>query len=342
MTKIFITGVSGYVGGDALYALTNKFPSFEFVVLIRSPANAEEVRKQYPAVKVVLGSLEDTDVVERESAAADIVVHCGDASDNVPGAHAIAAGLARTHTKENPGYWLHTGGTGVLIFADLDKGVFGEAGDKIYDDWDGVEELVNLPAHAFHRNVDEIVLATQEKTGGAVRTALVCPPTIYGRGRGPLSQRGRQVYSLAQMTLLLNKAPIIGAGKAIWNNIHLYDLSDLWILLVEAALAGRSDEGLWGSKAYYLTENGEHAWGTLAHQLAQAAVKLGYLDQPTAEEISIEEAKSFAGNEALTWGLNSRGRALRARKLLGWTPSRHSLVEELPTVLQSEQARAHK
>lgn len=45
---------------------------------------------------------------------------------------------------------------------------------------DGVQELVNLPDHAFHRNVDKIVLETASKYSDVVKVALVCPPTIYG------------------------------------------------------------------------------------------------------------------------------------------------------------------
>jgi hypothetical protein len=66
-----------------------------------------------------------------------------------------------------------------LTYSDSDRGVFGEASEKVYDDLDGVDELVNLPDHAFHRNVDQVVLEAGEKDG-VVKTALVCPPTIYG------------------------------------------------------------------------------------------------------------------------------------------------------------------
>lgn len=103
-----------------------------------------------------------------------------DASDHVGAANAIGAGLAAGHSKEKPGYWLHTGGTGILTYADTDRGVYGDRSDKVYDDWDKVDELTHLPSHAFHRNVDEIVLAAEKKYDGAVKTALVCPPTIYG------------------------------------------------------------------------------------------------------------------------------------------------------------------
>lgn len=103
-----------------------------------------------------------------------------DASDHEGAANAIATGLEKGHSKEKPGYWLHTGGTGILTFHDTDRNVFGEGSDKVYDDWDGVDELLNLPEHAFHRNVDRVVLETAKAKGDVVKTALVCPPTIYG------------------------------------------------------------------------------------------------------------------------------------------------------------------
>lgn len=141
------------------------------------------------------------------------------------------------------------------------------------------------------------------------------------------------------MTLGLGKGPIIGAGQSIWNNVHVHDLSDVYALLVDAAVAGRVDDGLWGSSAYYLTENGEHCWGELARSTAEAATKLGYLTQATAEPIDLESAKKYAGFESLSWGMNSRGRALRAREILGWKPSRPSQQAELPEIVRSEWQR---
>lgn len=185
---------------------------------MRGAEKAEQVKAQYPAIEVVLGDLDDSALLERESAAADIVVRkfsgfsyftpplslylslslsclclfflqhelttrpdTADASDHVGAAKAIAKGLVAGHTKEKPGYWLHTGGTGILTFEDSDKNEFGNHSDKVYDDWDGVDELLTLPDHAFHRNVDQLVLGAGAKHADVLRTALVCPPTIYGK-----------------------------------------------------------------------------------------------------------------------------------------------------------------
>lgn len=230
------------------------------------------------------------------------------------------------------------------------KKTFGEPDDKVFDDYDGVSELTNLPADAFHRNVDEIVLGAgtrdADTSKSAVRTAIVCPPTIYGQGRGPVSGRGRQVYELASFVLKEGYAPRIGRGLARWNNVHVHDLSVVFQLLVEAALdpARRDDGEIWGEKGYFLTENGEHSWGDLASLVGKEAHGQGFLDKaPEVKELSYDEAvKSSAGFEAASWGMNSRAKAIRAKKVLGWKPREGSLEDEIPAIVRSEASRAGK
>lgn len=262
-------------------------------------------------------------------------------------ANAIAKGLLRGHTPDKPGFWLHTGGTGILTYFDSEVyKTFGELGEKVFNDYDGVDELVNLPSEAFHRNVDEIVLRTGIEHQASVKTAIVCPPTIYGVGRGPGSGRGRQVYELTSFILKQKYCPRIGKGLSRWNNIHVRDLSEVFELLVRAALGSsrQTDSEIWGQKGYFLTENGEHTWGDLSRAIGQEAANQGLIEsQGGGLEVrgwSIEEAvKSPAGFEAASWGMNSRGQAVRARKVLGWVPKECSLEAEIPTIVRAEAAR---
>lgn len=85
------------------------------------------------------------------------------------------------HSPENPGYWIHTGGTGILTYFDSkdDFAGLGTWTDKQFNDLDGVEELTHLPDEAFHRNIDRIVLAAGADPSSGLRTVIVCPPTIY-------------------------------------------------------------------------------------------------------------------------------------------------------------------
>jgi hypothetical protein len=102
-----------------------------------------------------------------------------DASDHEGAAKAIAKGLASGHSKENPGFWLHTGGAGILCWETMrDDNKLGEWSEREYNDWTAVQDLVNLPEDAFHKNVDTVVLSSGNE---AVKTAILCPPTIYGR-----------------------------------------------------------------------------------------------------------------------------------------------------------------
>lgn len=249
------------------------------------------------------------------------------------------------HSISRPGFWLHTGGAGILTYFDSEvKKTFGEHDDKVFNDLEGIEELVNLPAAAFHRNVDEIVLNTGKQHANLVKTAIICPPTIYGQGRGPVSGRGRQVYELASFVLKEQYCPRIGKGLSRWNNVHVHDLSNVFELLVEAALdpSKKNDTEIWGAHGYYFTENGEHAWGDLSVEIGQEAHKQKFIKGGTPElrDWSIDEAvKSSAGFEAASWGMNSRGVAARAKKILGWRPQERSLSDEVPDIVQSEAAR---
>lgn len=190
--------------------------------------------------------------------------------------------------------------------------------------------------------MDEIVLNTGTQHAESVKTAIICPPTIYGEGRGPSSTRGRQVYELASFVLKEQYCPRIGKGLSRWNNVHVHDLSRDFELLVEAALAEKSDADIWGKHGYYFTENGEHVWGDLSVAVGEEAFKQGCIKggAPELRAWSIDKAvNSSAGFEAASWGMNSRGVAARARKVLGWKPQERSLEAELPDIVRAEAAR---
>ncbi|KAH8195252.1 hypothetical protein TruAng_010576 [Truncatella angustata] len=341
--KVFITGVTGYIGGDALYALNKAHPDWEYSALIRTQEKADQVKKAYPKLRPIIGGLDDSDIIKEEASKVDIVLHTADASDHEGAAKAIAAGLEAGHSSSKPGFWLHTGGTGILTYFDESAGRLGEWEEKQFNDWDGVEELTTLPDEAFHRNVDKIVLEAGTKHGSSVKTALVCPPTIYGQGRGPVNGRSRQAYELASLVLRKGYAPIVGGGRARWNSVHVHDLADAFVLLAEAAVAGNLSGEIWGARGYFFAENGEFVWGDLSRLMARKAYELGYIkDEPKEQALSKDEAFEVADFQAVSWGLNSRSRGERLNRTLGWKPYRPSIEEEVPGILKSEKALLEK
>ena len=233
---------------------------------------------------------------------------------------------------------------------DMQLKTYGEANAKVYNDWEGVSELTSMRDGALHRHVDKAVLEAGTKQSANIKTAIVSPPTIYGKGRGPGNKVSKQIPSLAASTLQNGRAFQIGAGKAFWNNIHVHDLSDVYLRLVDAAAAGGGN-ATWGPEGYYLTENGEHVWGDVGKKVGAYARDKGYIESDEMVSLSPEGVVEFlekgkapwewniAGRGFFTWGLNSRGSAIRARKVLGWEPKSESIDDEIPRCVEAEAKR---
>ncbi|ODH21375.1 hypothetical protein ACO22_05672 [Paracoccidioides brasiliensis] len=327
------TGATGYIGGDAFFQINQAHPEWEFTALVRNKQKGELVTSKYPNTKLVYGDLDTAEILEEEAKKADIVYHFADC-DHVASSQAIAKGIA-AHTPDRPGYWIHTSGTGILTFEDLGNSTFGDLRTKEYNDWDGIGEVTSLPDEAFHRDVDKIVLGVGENAADRVKTAIVCPPTIYGPGRGPGNTRSNQIYNLTKYVLKRRKGLQVGKGENIWHEVHVHDLSDLFLLLGEAAAAG-SGKATWGKEGYYFVENGSFVWGDVEKAMAQIAFEKGLIPTPEVDILDGKQAKELYSSGPFSWGTNSRAHAIRARKLLGWNPHRPAARELLPEIVDLE------
>ena len=227
-----------------------------------------------------------------------------------------------------------------MTYDDIERKTFGAPSIKVYDDWDGVNEVTSLPDFAPHRNVDKIVLAAGTEHASTVKTAIVCPPTIYGIGRGPGNQRSQQVPELTKCTLERKEGIQIDAGQSKWTNVHIFDLSELYLRLVEAAADG-GGKATWGKEGYYFADNGngDHIWKETAHSIARVAHKQDFIPSTKVAIISAEDADQLTPHGSILWGTNSRGKAIRARRLLGWSPKEKSLEDDIPEVVASEARR---
>jgi hypothetical protein len=119
--------------------LEKKHPDYEYTLLVRNEDKGKEVKARYPSVKLVYGSLDDSAVIEKAAAEADIVVRqylygpghtsqlllltpiadTAHSADDAPSAKAIAKGIAAGHTAEAPGVYIHVCGTGLLTWVLL-------------------------------------------------------------------------------------------------------------------------------------------------------------------------------------------------------------------------------
>lgn len=334
MPKLFITGATGYIGGEVLYALTHAFPSLSITALVRNSTKGATVASQYPKIRLVYGDLSSAELIAAEAQAADIVVHTANCDDEAS-ARAIIQGMSQKPAGEK-GYLIHTSGTGILCWQDYERKSYGEENDKVYNDWEGVGEMLQIPDSAVHRNVDKIVLAAHAQYPSKISTAIVCPPCIYGPGRGPDNQRSMQVYRMAENVLKRGKSFQVREGKNKWTEVHVQDLAGVYVALVEAALSQGGGRATWNEEGYYFAENGEFVWGDVARAVAKAAMEKGFIKRDDVESIGVEEADQLTEAGSYLWGMNSRARAVRARKLLGWKPKEKKLFDTIPDIVDSE------
>jgi len=126
--------------------------------------------------------------------------------------------------------------------------------------WDDVADMPairdDIPTHAPHRAVDTLVFSASRGRAG-VKTAIVCPPCIYGDGRGAVNKRSIQIPEMARASFERKRGFVVGEGRNRWANVHVRDLADVYVKLAEAAAAGGAGAS-WNADGYYFAQNGEH------------------------------------------------------------------------------------
>lgn len=251
---------------------------------------------------------------------------------------AIIKGIKSKPVGSAPGFLIHTSGTGILGDPDQD---YGAPPDREYDDVADIETITNFPLKRWHRNVDKLVLdasaGDNPVDNAKIKTCIVCPPTIYGRGDGLIRARSVQLPDLANAALRRGRSLTVNKGENEWRNVHVADLADAYILLVEEALKG-GGKADWNAEGYYFVENGHHAWKDLAKAVAQDGLKKGYFKSDNVDELSVEETldvQSTPHPGPDIWGVNSLGIASRIRSL-GWKPQKPSIWEYVSEAVDIE------
>jgi uncharacterized protein YbjT (DUF2867 family) len=71
---IFITGISGYIGGQVLQDITSKHSEYQIRGLVRNEEQQQTIATKYPSVQIVIGDLDSADILIKEAAQADVVL----------------------------------------------------------------------------------------------------------------------------------------------------------------------------------------------------------------------------------------------------------------------------
>ena len=73
MTKFFVTGATGYIGGDALHTFTRAHPEWQISALVRNEEKGAKLKRAFPDIRIVTGELDSAEIIEDETRKADVV-----------------------------------------------------------------------------------------------------------------------------------------------------------------------------------------------------------------------------------------------------------------------------
>jgi nucleoside-diphosphate-sugar epimerase len=301
MKTIFLTGATGYIGGSVSSKLIAR--GFRVRGLVRTVDKADLLQKL--GIEPVIGDLDDAELLSAEARAADAVINTASA-DNAGAVKALIDGL-RGSSKT----LLHTSGSSVV--GDDVRGA--RRTETLFDE---DSTLLVAPEKQARRDIDLNVLRAAEH---GVRSSVICPSLVYGVGSG-LNQNSVQIPFLASNAREQGAVQIVGEGLNVWSNVHIEDLVDLYLLILEKAPGG----------SFYFAENGEASFLQLAEALRTR------LALPSVQNLSPRLAAERWGiaKAYFSLGSNSRVRGKRARAELGWAPTHSSLVQWILNEMPSD------
>lgn len=287
--KVFVLGATGYIGGSVAVRLMAA--GHQVVGTARTPDKARMLEAR--GIQATVASFDDLDVLARLAKASDAVINAASADEREP-VEALLAALKGTGKR-----FIHTSGSSIVATDSR-----GELTSGVYDEDTPIEPV---PEKVARIALDRRVL---DAAKDGIHTDVICPCLIYGQGLG-LNPDSVQLPPLIRYARETGTARYIGKGENVWSNVHIEDLADLYLLVLERAPAGM----------FFFAENGEANFRDMVTAIGKR------LHLPV-DSMPVAEAEARWGVELgrLALASNSRIRAKRARAL-GWKPHRPSVFD---------------
>ena len=277
--RVLLTGGTGYIGSAVLRRLIDA--GHEVIAAVRSAEAAGTVTEA--GAQAVVGDLADTEWLITQLAGVDAAIHTaaiGRGDDAV--LDAVIAAYEGTDRR-----YVHTGGIWT---------------------WGSNLEITEQSAHA----APEISAWRDEREarllGADLRASIVSPAVVYGHGHGiPVST----VLEAPRATD--GALELVGDGSQHWATVHVDDLAELYVAVLERAPGGQ----------VYIGASGGNP---TVRELAEAVVGP---DGVVAPQTVVATRERLGEKYADALLLDQAASGERARTELGWQPSRPTLVEEL-------------
>ena len=292
--KIFLTGGSGYIGSAV--ALRLKKAGHDVLALVRSEQKGEHLKAA--GIKLAVGELGNPAGYSAAAWGRQAIVHA-----------------AVEYSAQGPELDKKT----IQAARDLLRGQVGATFIYTGGCWDaGVTEGVadeNTPAKplpvAQWRMPHEQLALDMSKDG--IRSAVVRPGIVYGGAKGGIAA---MFFGTATK---MGAAQMIGDGHNHWPMVHVDDLAELYVRLVERAPAG---------SVYYATDASRHTQREIAEAASSAAGKEGKIEGKPSDGSPFSEA--LQADQQIS--------SEKARNDLDWRPRHESFVAEAPALFKAWQA----
>ena len=294
--QVFITGVTGHIGGVVLEAFMRAGHSVS--ALVRDPAKAELVARR--GAQPVLGELSKINSYMDAAAQASVIVHIAlDRSSRGPeiDRKAVAALLeaaARRSASQSPAAFVYTS----------DVRVLGETTTPA-----GEDAAVNpTPLVAWRPAHEQMVMDACRR---GVRTAVVRPGIVYGGTSGIVADLVKDAAN--------GLVRVIGDGSNRWPCVYVRDLADLYVRVgTHPDAAG----------IFHANDEADERVEDIVESIAGHTRM-----RPDVRHVPLPEARSKMGKYADALALDQRVRSPRAR-MLGWSPTLHSVAGNVARLLE--------
>lgn len=281
--RVLLTGATGFIGSSVLSALVAA--GHEVTAVVRSDEAAAKVTDAGATAEI--HPLPDTGWLTNKLRESDGAIHVATPGDDTGAAFddsVLDAVIAAFAENGNP--YVHTGGAWVH-----------GAGSEITE-----ETPVDAPQLTVWREERE-----KRILDSAVKASVIEPGIVYGYGKGIVNIVTAAPRSESGALLL------VGAGDQHWISVHVDDLADLYVDVLERAPGGQ----------VYIGASGQNP---TVREIAEAFVGPDGAVQPE----SLDATRQRLGTDlADALFVDQQASGDKAKSSFGWNPHRASLIDEV-------------
>jgi nucleoside-diphosphate-sugar epimerase len=297
--KVFVTGGTGYIGSTV--ALRLKKAGHDVLALVRSKEKGAAL--QAAGVKLVTGELGNPASYAAGAYGSAAVVHCAmDQSANAVELDKKTVQAARDLLRGQVGAtFIYTSGCWVA----------GETGDAPADESTPTKPLAVVAWRPAHEQ------AALEMAKDGIRAVVVRPGIVYG-GKGGVTGM------LFGSAVKHGATQLIGEGQNHWPLVHIDDLAELYVRLVERAPAG---------SIFNAVDASHRTQREIGEAASKAAGKGG-----AVSVLPIDKARAQMGPFGDALAADQRLSSEKARNELDWRPRHEDFTAEADALFKAWQA----